>query len=70
MGLGFIGLGGFGVYSRSPKVGNPIASILKSHVQGIPALFDLNPVSNFTGFTVGLSGFSVLRLLSSLGLKK
>ena len=40
-------------YSRSPKVGNPIASILKSNVQGIPALFGLNPVSNFMGFTVG-----------------
>ena len=40
------------VYSRSPKVGNPIASILKSHVQGIPALFGLNPVSNFLGFTI------------------
>ena len=41
-------------YSRSPKVGNPVASILKSHVQGIPALFGLNPVSNFMGSTVGL----------------
>ena len=40
------------LYSRSPKVGNPIASILKSNVKGIPALFGLNPVSNFTGFTV------------------
>ena len=40
------------VYSRSPKVGNPIASILKSNVKGIPALFGLNPVSNFMGFTV------------------
>ena len=33
------------VYSRSLKVGNPIAS---------PALFGLSPVSNFIGFTVGL----------------
>ena len=39
-------------YSRSPKVGNPIASILKSTVEGIPALFGLYPVSNFMGFTV------------------
>ena len=40
------------VYSRSPKVGNPIASILKSHIWGIPALIVLNPVSNFLGFTI------------------
>ena len=40
------------VYSRSPKVGSPIASILKSNVYGIPALFDLYPVSNFIGFTL------------------
>ena len=39
-------------YSRSLKVGNPIASILKSNVWGIPALFGLNPVSNFMGLTV------------------
>ena len=39
-------------YSRSPKVGNPIASILKSNVKGILGLFGLNPVSNFMGFTV------------------
>ena len=39
-------------YSRSPKVGNPMASILKSLVKGIPALFGLNPVSNFLGLTV------------------
>ena len=40
-------------YSRSPTVGNPIASIPKSQVQGIciPALIVLNPVSNFCGFT-------------------
>ena len=44
------------VYSRSPKVGNPIASILKSNnAQGIPALFGLNPVSNFMEFTVASS---------------
>ena len=54
----FLGLADYG-YSRSSKVGNPIASILKSHVQGIPALFDLNPVSNFTGFTVDGLGFCV-----------
>ena len=40
------------VYSRSPKVGNPIAWILKSTAWGIPALFGRNPVSNFMGFTV------------------
>ena len=47
--------------SRSPKVGNPIASILKRNVKGIPALFGLNPVSNFMGFTVGrgAGGFRV-----------
>ena len=39
-------------YSRSPKVGNPIAPIHKSNAKGIPALFGLNPVSNFMGFTV------------------
>ena len=47
--LGFIC---FGVYSRSPKVGNPMTSILKSNVKGIPALFGLNPVSNILGLTV------------------
>ena len=26
-------------YSRSPKVGNPIAAILKSNAKGIPALW-------------------------------
>ena len=62
------------LYSRSPKVGNPIASILKSNVQGIPALFGLNPVSNFMGFTVGVysfglgdSGFWFRMASSSLG---
>ena len=39
-------------YSRSPKVGNPIASILKSNVYGIPALIVLNPVFNFLGSTI------------------
>ena len=34
-------------YGKSPKLGNPIARILKSNVQGFPALFCLNPVSNF-----------------------
>ena len=43
----------FRAYSRSPKVGNPIAPILKSNVYGIPALFVLNPVSNFLGLTIG-----------------
>ena len=38
------------MYSRSPKVGNPIAA------QGIPALFGLNPVSNFMGLAVGIDG--------------
>ena len=28
-----------------------MASILKSNVEGIPALFGLNPVSNFMGFS-------------------
>ena len=40
------------IYSRSQKVGNPIASVLKTNVQGIPALVGLNPVSNFMEFTV------------------
>ena len=48
------------LYSRSPKVGNPIASILKNNVLGLPALFGLNPVSNFMGFTVYLSGGPLL----------
>ena len=47
---------GFGVYSRSPKVGNLVALILKSNVEGIPALFGLNPVSNFMKTTVGNFG--------------
>ena len=38
--------------SRSPNVGNPIASFLKSHAKGIPALVVPNPVSNFLGFTI------------------
>ena len=54
--LGNHGLGfhrsGLRVCCRSPKVGNPVASILKSTVEGIPALFGLNPVSNFMGFTI------------------
>ena len=45
-------VGFIGVYSRSPIVGNPIASILKSNIQGIPSsLFGLNPVSS--GFQLG-----------------
>ena len=39
-------------YSRSPRVGKPIAAILKSNVEGMPALFVLNPVSNFVGFII------------------
>ena len=38
----------------SPKVGNPVASILRSNVQGIADLFVLNAVSNFLGFTIEL----------------
>ena len=55
-----------GVYSRSQKVGNLIASILKSNVEGIPALFGLNPVSNFWASTVDLAGRVVLFLDSGL----
>ena len=58
----------FRVYSRSPKVGNPIASILQSNVEGIPALFGLNPVSNFMGFTVGRLRFQVCGCFSYLWL--
>ena len=36
---------------RRRKDGKPIASNLKSHAWGIPALFVLNPVSNCLGFT-------------------
>ena len=39
-------------YSISPRDGNPIASILKSNAEGIPALFVLNPVFNFLGFPI------------------
>ena len=42
------------VYSRSPKVGNPIDSILKSNDLVIPALFVLSLVSTFLGLTIGL----------------
>ena len=49
------------IYSRSPKVGNPIASILKSNVLGIPALVVLNPVSNFLGFTIGTNVVLLLK---------
>ena len=48
--------GGSLTYSRSLEVGNPIASILKNSVKGIPTLFGLNPVSNFMGFTVEVGG--------------
>ena len=37
------------LYSRSLKVGNPIASILKSNVEGIPARYVLNPFPTFWG---------------------
>ena len=40
---------GLKAYGRSPQAGNPIASILKSNVYGIPALAVLNPVSNLFG---------------------
>ena len=40
------------MYSRSPTVGNPIASILTSSVWGIPALVVLSPVSNLLGFAI------------------
>ena len=40
------------VNSRSPKVGNPIASILKSNEEGISEIFGLHPVANFMEFTV------------------
>ena len=43
---------GIDIYGRSPTVGNPIASILKSNVEGIPALFGLKLVSNFMEFTL------------------
>ena len=51
----FLDLSG-ATYGRSPKVGNPIASILKCNVYGIPALFGLSPVSNFLGFTIMFRG--------------
>ena len=53
---------GSGNYSRSQKVGNPIASILKSNVKGIPALFGLSPVSNFMRLTIRLAVASPLTL--------
>ena len=40
------------LYGRSPKVGNTVASILQNNVWETPALFGLNPASNFVGFTV------------------
>ena len=51
------------VYKRSPKVGNPIASILKSNVEGSPVLIVLDPVFNFWGFTM-------LQAADVLGLEK
>ena len=55
---------------EASKVGNPVASILKSTAQGVSALFGLNPVSNFMGFTnlprgsypTPFLGYLVLRL--------
>ena len=52
-------------YSRSPKLGNPIASILKSNARGIPALIVLNPVSNFLGFTICIILKTFTGMLSS-----
>ena len=57
------------VHKRSPKVGNPIASILKSNVEGSPVLIVLDPVFNFWGFTI-LQAADVLGLRSKvLGLR-
>ena len=66
--LGFILRRCCKVVYRKPKVGNPIASILKSNVWRIPALVGLNPVSNFMGFTVGSLGFYrvLLRVLLAI----
>ena len=44
-----------GPYSRSPQVGNQIASILKSIAQRILAPIVLNPASNFFGVCYILS---------------
>ena len=41
-GLRFIGIE-LTAYSRSPKVGNPIVSILKSNLKGTPAQTVFNP---------------------------
>ena len=64
------------VYSRSRKVGNPIASILQGNVYGIPALFGLNSVSNLreltlkqflcTGIIKMCLGFSMVYLRASI----
>ena len=40
------------VVEAPKKVGNRIASILKSKVSGIPARIVLNPVSNLLGLTL------------------
>ena len=53
-------------YTRSPKVGNPIASILKSHVYRIPALIVLNPVSSFFGFTILVHGWDRIEIFKCL----
>ena len=48
---------------EAPKVENPIASILKSNVEGIRTSIVLSPVSNFMGFTLDfLQGHSVYYL--------
>ena len=46
------------LYSRSPQVGSPVASILQTHISGIPTLLVLNPVSNFLRVTRSSMGFS------------
>ena len=54
------------LHSRSPKVGNPIASILKSHIEGI-----LNPVSNLLELTIDakkLSGFGSISVSPFFGI--
>ena len=54
-------------YTRSAKVGNPIASSLKRNLIGIPALVVLSPVSNsYWGLLIGPFGLA----LGSLSLLK
>ena len=56
------------MYSRSLKLVNPAASILKRNEKGIPALFVLNAVSNFLGFTHIKKGFTRCRVQQYLTL--